>query len=90
MVLKLDGSEFDFAAGEVDSVVSQVPAHQFVAHLHTHAHEWAQSEVDWSSFLLIESINQAHVVTPTRTYSLHKLVGWSAPPGEDSAAITAR
>ena len=39
VVLKLDGSEFDFAVGEIDRVSAFVPALESVAHLHTHADE---------------------------------------------------
>ena len=76
VVLKLDGSEFDFAVGQIDRVSAFVPAREPAAHLHTHADEWAQSEVDWSSFLLVPNVEQAHVITPHRTYSLHKPPGW--------------
>ena len=79
VVLKLDGSEFNFEEGEIDSVYSQIPAYESVAHLHTHPYEWAQSEVDWSSFLLIGNVEQAHVITPLRTYSVHKPIGWKMP-----------
>ncbi len=79
VVLKLDGSEFYFGVGEIDRVSAFVPAREPVAHLYTHADEWAQSEVDWSNFLLASSVEQAHVITPLRTYSLHKPVGWKMP-----------
>lgn len=46
VVLKLDGSEFDFAVGDEDSVNSLLPAFETVAHLHTHPENWAHSEVD--------------------------------------------
>ena len=90
VVLKLDGSEFDFAVGEIDSVDSRIPAYQGVAHLHTHPYEWAQSEADWSSFLLIGNVEQAHVITPLRTFSLHKPIGWKMPFIEQQSVIEAR
>ena len=89
VVLKLDGSEFDFAVGEIDSVDSRIPAYQSVAHLHTHPFEWAQSEVDWSSFLLIGNVGQAHVITPLRTFLLHKPTGWRMPFAEQQNVIEA-
>ena len=79
VVLKLDGSEFYFGVGEIDRVSAFVPPREPVAHLHTHADEWAQSEVDWANFLLAPSVEQAHVITPHRTYSLHKPIGWKMP-----------
>lgn len=90
VVLKLDGSEFDFAVGDEDSVDSRIPANQAVAQLHTHSEEWAQSEVDWSSFLRVASVEQSHVVTPLHTYSLHKPEGWKALAMENNSAIIAR
>ena len=90
VVLKLDGSEFNFEEGEIDSVYSRIPAYQGVAHLHTHADEWAQSEVDWSSFLLTDSVEQAHVITPLRTFSLYKPRGWRMLFVEQQNSIEAR
>ena len=87
VVLKLDGSEFYFGVGEIDRVSAFVPAHDSVAHFHTHADEWAQSEVDWSSFLFAPSVEQAHVITPKRTYSLHKPKGWLMPFLENESQI---
>ncbi len=87
VVLKLDGSEFDFAEGEIDSVYSRISRFDAVAHLHTHPYEWAQSEVDWSSFLLLGNVEQAHVITPLRTYSLHKPVGWQMSWGDSERQI---
>ena len=90
VVLKLDGSEYDFRVGEIDRVSAFVPAHEPVAHFHTHAHEWAQSEVDWANFLLAGSVEQAHVITPLRTFSLHKPIGWEMPFVEQQNTIETR
>ena len=90
VVLKLDGSEFYFGVGEIDRVSAFVPAREPVAHFHTHADEWAQSEVDWSSFLLAPNVEQAHVITPKRTFSLHKPSGWKMLFAEQDEEIEAR
>ena len=90
VVLKLDGSEFYFGVGEIDRVSAFVPARESVAHLHTHSDEWAQSETDWSNFLLAPSVEQAHVITPLRTFSLHKPVRWKMPFADQSANIEAQ
>ena len=76
VVLKLDGSEFDFAVGEVDLVDSRIPRSEAVAHLHSHPDEWPQGEKDWSNFLNTESVEQVHVIAPDSIYSLHKPIDW--------------
>jgi len=80
VVLKLDGSEYNFEAGVEDEVNCQIPGDQVVAHFHTHPVEWPHSEADWPGFLSIGSIEQSHVITPTTTYSLHKPIGWKVDP----------
>ena len=99
VVLKLDGSEFDFAVGDEDAVESQIPRTETVAHLHTHPENWGHSEQDWGLILNCSSVEQTHVIAPHYTYSLHKPRGWnpvvygieevrpSDIEGEESAAM---
>lgn len=77
VVLKLDGSEFDFEEGEIDSVYSLIPRFDAVAHLHSHPENWAHSEEDWNLILSYASVEQTHVIAPDFTYSLHKPSDWN-------------
>ena len=89
LVLQLDGSEFDFQVGNQYSVVSHIPAHRPVAHLHTHPDPEPHSQDDWPGFLQIVSIRQAHVIAPNATYSLHKPPGWKLDAYLDSRVAIA-
>ena len=84
VILKKDGSESHFAVGKSDQVWSQIPRGEAVAQLHTHPYEWAHSDTDWIGFLQIGEMEQVHIVTPLRTYSLVKPSGWTSPLSTES------
>jgi len=75
IVIKADGQQI-FSEGVEDEVEISFPDNQIVAHLHTHPKDDAQSPQDWSDFLWFPSVEQSHVIAPTRTFSLHKPTGW--------------
>ena len=83
VVLKLDGSRWDFQKGPHDHVDVGVPKDPgvLVALLHSHPHVLAPSVVDWQTFLLSANIIQSHVICDGKTYSLHKPSGWQQPAG---------
>lgn len=75
IVIKANGQQI-FSEGVGDEVSISFPDNQAVAHLHTHSQDHAQSAQDWSDFLWFPSVEQSHVIAPTRTWSLHKTTRW--------------
>jgi len=79
IVLKRDGSRFGgIATGKHEDVDVSAPMNVPVALLHTHDYDGPHSEGDWASLIVNRGIEQSHVVTANKTYSLHKPPGWNA------------
>jgi len=81
VVLKLDGSEYDFAVGTPESVSPGIPNNDEntpVAVLHTHPEDLTFSPADYHQLLSSRNIEQSHVIAPSGIYSLHKPPEWMA------------
>ncbi len=76
VVLKHNGEEFDFQIGSRDEVETLLPPNEIVAVLHSHPDGFPHSVRDWFNLLNEPLIDQSHVVSAHRTYSLHKPSNW--------------
>lgn len=77
VVLKRNGEEFDFQIGTRDEVETLLPPNEIVAILHSHPDGFPHSVCDWFNLLNEPLIEQSHVVSAHRTYSLHKPSTWT-------------
>jgi HK97 family phage portal protein len=78
VVVRKDGRVYPLSTGEGSEEVNvAAPQGVPVALLHTHDYDGAHSDADWATFLVHGPIEQSHVVTAHKTYSLHKPVNWN-------------
>lgn len=72
VVLREDGTVYDFRTGRADHVASLIPPVEPVALFHTHSDPWAYSGQDWKNVLDHANVRDSFLVDPLGVHRIHR------------------